>query len=61
MLYILAIVSEDGKTIYYAHNKIYITKKQAINALKTMIDNKKIHESAKVYEIKSWYLVEVEE
>ena len=50
------ICSAEGVHIYWMHNKIYDNEKQAKNALRVMIDNGKLNETAKVYGVGNWDL-----
>ena len=52
--YVICIV--EGIHIYWMHNKLYDNEKQAKNALKVMINNKKISENAEVFGVGNWDL-----
>ena len=54
MKYVICIV--EGMHIFWMHNKLYDNEKQAKNALKVMINNKKINENAEVFGVRNWDL-----
>jgi hypothetical protein len=49
VLFVLAIT--EGNMIYAMHDKIYFNRKQAENALKVMLDNRKLNEKYTVREV----------